>query len=145
MAQHQANIKDNSTLAAPWENTVNGNASANQRGRQLVPPPNWQYRQVSMIHRPPNTLGCIGLSVLPTNLNGNTWNIPHNIPTLSGFGGSGNMKSHTQSGYNMAQPYSGVVNNANSSYMQQQPPMTNLVALGGSMHNYSSQTMYSQP
>ena len=55
------------------------------------------------------------------------------------------MKSHTQSGYNMAQPYSGVVNNANSSYMQQQPPMTNLVALGGSMHNYSSQTMYSQP
>ena len=32
VAQQQANIKDNSTVAAPWVNIANGNTSANHPG-----------------------------------------------------------------------------------------------------------------
>ena len=35
VAQQQANMKDNSSLAGPWENVANGNASANQLGGNL--------------------------------------------------------------------------------------------------------------
>ena len=95
--------------------------------------------------RSPNTPESIGLPVIPTNSNANMWKTPHNLPTIGRFGGSGNIESHTYNGCNMVPPYLGAVNDTNSSFVQQQPPMTNATAIGGSMHNYPSQTIYSQP
>ena len=43
VAQQQANIKENSTTSAPWENVANGSGSANHLGRQPFQPPNLQY------------------------------------------------------------------------------------------------------
>ena len=54
-------------------------------------------------------------------------------------------ESQTQSSYNMAQLCSGTVNNINALYAQQQPPKTNVTTFRGSVHNYSNQTMFSQP
>ena len=98
-----------------------------------------------MICRLLNTLGSIRLLVIPTNPNANAWNTPHDLPKMDSFGLSGNMHSHTHNGYKMAQLYLGVVNNTNTLFVQQQPPMTSATAIEGSMHNYSSQTIYSQP
>ena len=42
--------------------------------------------------------------------------------------------------YNVAPPYSGVVNNINIPYAQQ----SSINAMGGPMYNYSNQNMYSQ-
>ena len=109
--------------------------------RQPIQPPNWQYGQVSIIRKPPNVRENIGLPVVSTNPNGNTWNTIHDPPVVGSFRISRSVDIVTYNGYNVAPPSSGAVNNTNIPYAQQLP----ITTTGGPMYNYSNQNMYSQP
>ena len=85
-------MKDNSILAALWENVANGNASLISHGATRQPP-NWQYGQVSIMRRQPN-IPSIELSVVSTSPNGNMWNTTHNPFVVGSFGVSGIGCSH---------------------------------------------------
>ena len=49
------------------------------------------------------------------------------------------MGSQIQNGYPITQPLVGMVNNVIAQLSYSQPPMTNVIAYGGSLNNYQTQ------
>ena len=141
VAQRHANMKNNPTLAALWENVASGNASTNQRGEQPTQPSNWQYGPVTIMRRPLNVLGSIGLLVVSTDSSGNVWTTTHNPSRVGCFGINRSVDVVTYNSYNMAPPYSGAVNNTNTLYAQQLP----ITTIGGLTYMYSNQNTYLTP
>ena len=87
---------------------------------------------MSLIRRPPNVPGSIGLLVLSTNPSGSAWNTIHDPPVMGSYGMNESLDVGTYNGYALAPPYSRARNSTNLPYAQQ--PLVTAIGRPTYMH-----------